>query len=196
MTHEFVLTDAAQPHSSTSAPALILLDRDGVINVDSPDYITSPEQWQPIPGALEAIAQLQQHHSVAVCTNQSAVGRGKLDAPTLAAIHDTMNAALAQVGGSRLDVFYCPHVPAAACECRKPQPGLLLTAMRAYDGTPDTTLFVGDSKRDIEAAAAAGCASALVLTGNGASTRTDNTCAPDFVFQDLAAVAASLSSLR
>ena len=153
-------------------PQLVLLDRDGVINVDSPDYIKSPEEWHPISGAMQAIVQLQRHVTVAVCTNQSGVGRGLFDEDTLAAIHQKLNDALIASGGRPLDVFYCPHHPDDGCPCRKPQPGLLECAMQAYGIAPDATVYAGDSAKDLQAAANAGCHSALILTGNGNATAT------------------------
>ena len=149
---------------------LILLDRDGVINFDSPDYIRDASQWHPISGAIEAIVRLQKRFSVAICTNQSGVGRGLIDLPALAAIHAKLNRHVESAGGVSVDVFYCPHRPEAGCACRKPKPELLQIAMRAHDAAPDTTLYAGDSEKDLLAAEGAGCTAALVLTGNGTTT--------------------------
>jgi len=105
---------------------LIILDRDGVINYESPDFIKNPDEWKPLPGSLEAIAQLNQHgFRVVVATNQSGVGRGLFDMATLNAIHDKMHKALGHVGGRIDAVFYCPHAQEADCACRKPKAGLL-----------------------------------------------------------------------
>jgi len=149
---------------------LLLLDRDGVINADSPNYIKSPEEWIALPGALEAIVRLQQHVRVAVCTNQSGVGRGLFDEAILAEIHDKMNSGIESLGGQAVDVFYCPHRPDIGCNCRKPAPGLLLAAMGAYQTNAACTVYVGDSEKDLLAAMQAQCRSVLVLTGNGGAT--------------------------
>ncbi len=152
-------------------PRMILLDRDGVINLDSPDYIKHPDEWHPIEHALDAVALLQQHYLVAVCTNQSGVGRGLFDDSRLADIHAKMNAALQAAGGRSLPVFYCPHHPHDQCDCRKPKPGLLLTAMQSADCSPGQCVYVGDSEKDLLAAQQAGCEAVLVLTGNGPAAR-------------------------
>jgi D-glycero-D-manno-heptose 1,7-bisphosphate phosphatase len=149
---------------------LVLLDRDGVINVDSADYIKHPAEWRPIEGSIEAIVQLQQMVTVAVCTNQSGLGRGLFDESTLAAIHDKLNETIGAAGGKPLDIFYCPHLPDAGCPCRKPEPELLTTAMRAYNAVPANTLYAGDSEKDLLAADNAGCTGVLILTGNGELT--------------------------
>lgn len=149
---------------------LILLDRDGVINMDSPDFIKNPDEWLPLPDAINAIVQLQSQFKVAICTNQSGVGRGLLSEDTLAAIHAKLNDLVQNNGGTRVPIFYCPHHPDDNCPCRKPMAGLLEAAMHSHQCTPASTLFVGDSEKDLQAAANAGCQSALVLTGNGAST--------------------------
>ncbi len=154
---------------------LVLLDRDGVINFDSPDYIKTPEEWDALPGALEAVVQMQQHVHVAVCSNQSGVGRGLFDENILASIHDKLNRELKSLGGQALDVYYCPHQPQAGCPCRKPKPDLLIRAMRASHIAPNATLYVGDSEKDLLAATNAGCHAALVLTGNGVTTAASET---------------------
>jgi D-glycero-D-manno-heptose 1,7-bisphosphate phosphatase len=148
---------------------LVLLDRDGVVNEDAPDYITSPAAWKPIAGSISAIARLNAAaHTVAVCTNQSAVGRKLMTEARLGAIHAKLHAALAAEGGHLDALLYCPHRPDAGCECRKPKPGLLLAARRRFPAAAERTLVVGDSVRDVEAALAAGCVPVLVRTGNGA----------------------------
>ena len=182
------MTSAIPEHTN-----LILLDRDGVINFDSSTFIKGPDEWRPLPGAMSAIAALQTQYLIAVCTNQSGVGRGLLDLATLDAIHDKLNQELVQAGGKPLNIYFCPHLPDAGCACRKPQPGLLLAAMEAVQVAPTHTVYVGDSTKDVAAAANAGCRAALVLTGNGAETKaaltrqaagsTDN--APS-IYQDLA----------
>lgn len=148
---------------------LVVLDRDGVINRDSPDYIKSPAEWQPLPGSLEAIARL--NHAgwrVVVATNQSGIGRGLFDLDALFAIHDKMQRALADLGGRIDGIFYCPHAPDDDCECRKPAPGLLLDIERRLQSELNTVPVVGDSLRDLQAAVTAGARPILVRTGNGA----------------------------
>ena len=149
-------------------PRLILLDRDGVINFDSPDYIKSPEEWRAIPGSVEAIASLRASGQiVAVCTNQHGIARGKLTLADLEAIHAKMSDALA-AAGTRLDALtFCPHAADAGCPCRKPRPGMLLSMMDRFGASPKETVFVGDTIRDLEAAAAAGCTAVLVRSGKG-----------------------------
>lgn len=174
---------------------LILLDRDGVINVDSADYIKGPQEWHALPGSLQAIASLQQNFQVSVCTNQSGIARGYFDLATLDAIHEKFLASLHDHGGQALDVHFCPHGPDTGCSCRKPQPGLLRSAMQSAGVEPQRALYVGDSFKDYLAAQNAGCGFALVLTGNGAQTLTkiaEEQTAPCPVFDDLAALARAI----
>jgi len=153
---------------------LVVLDRDGVINHDSEDYIRSPAQWRPIRGSLEAIARLRKAGwRVAVATNQAGVGRGLFDMATLAAKHQAMNRRLADAGG-RLDaVFFCPHAPSADCGCRKPRPGMLHEIARRFAVDPAAMIMIGDSLRDLQAAAAVGARPILVLTGKGRKTQKE-----------------------
>lgn len=149
---------------------LVILDRDGVINQDSDDFIRSPDEWLPIPGSLEAIGRLSDAgFDVAVATNQSGIGRKLLDEPSLELIHQKMRAAARAFGGDIGKIAYCPHHPDAGCDCRKPEPGLLLQLSRKYGVSLDNVPVVGDSVRDIEAAVAVGARPVLVRTGNGAS---------------------------
>jgi len=174
---------------------LIILDRDGTINHDSDEYIKSPEEFRPIKGSLEAIARLTQaDYRIAVATNQSGIARGLFDTRTLFAIHDSLNRALAQVGG-RIDAyFFCPHTADSACACRKPQPGMLLEIARRFNVPMEEATMVGDAKRDLEAAAAAGAKPVLVLTGKGAKTKAEGGLPPGTrVFPDLAAFAEHLA---
>jgi len=148
---------------------LVILDRDGVINFDSPDYILSPEQWQPIPGSLEAIAKLKQAGlMVSVCSNQSGLGRGMMNQPTFKAIQNKMLAKTKKAGGAFDDIAYCPHHPDDGCSCRKPLPGMLLDTMKKLN-IEDTSaaVMVGDSYRDVQAAFAAGIPAILVRSGYG-----------------------------
>ncbi|WP_281050554.1 D-glycero-beta-D-manno-heptose 1,7-bisphosphate 7-phosphatase [Thauera sp. GDN1] len=175
---------------------LIILDRDGVINQDSDQFIKSPEEWKPIPGSLEAIARLNQWGwRVVVASNQSGVGRGLFGMDTLNAINDRMVKALAQVGG-RLDaIFFCPHAADSTCDCRKPKPGLLLQIAERFNVDLDGVPVVGDSLRDLQAAVAAGARPYLVLTGKGEQTRENPELPPaTLVYPDLDAIAAELTA--
>jgi D-glycero-D-manno-heptose 1,7-bisphosphate phosphatase len=174
---------------------LVILDRDGTINHDSDDYIKSPAEWRPIKGSLEAIARLNQAgYRVVVATNQSGIARGLFPTRTLFAIHDAVQRALAQMGG-RIDAFFfCPHAADAGCECRKPQPGMLLEVARRFNVSLSDVYMVGDARKDVEAAAAAGARPVLVLTGKGRKTRDEgNLPAATQVFPDLAAFAEHLA---
>lgn len=134
---------------------LIILDRDGVINFDSPDYIKSPEEWHPIPGSLEAIAQLNHAgFKVAVASNQSGVGRGYYDLAMLEKIHAKMNQALLAVGAHLDAIFFCPHLPDDNCDCRKPKSGLLIKISEFLNIELTNAVMIGDSQRDLEAALA------------------------------------------
>jgi D-glycero-D-manno-heptose 1,7-bisphosphate phosphatase len=173
---------------------LIILDRDGVINHDSDQFIKSPAEWQPIAGSLEAIARLNQAgYRVVVATNQSGIGRGLFDMPMLNAIHDKMHKACALVG-ARIDaVFYCPHTADIHCHCRKPKPGMLEEIAARYNQSLTGVPAVGDSLRDLQAAAEAGAQPYLVLTGKGARTHAAGGLPEgSLVYADLAAVVAEL----
>jgi D-glycero-D-manno-heptose 1,7-bisphosphate phosphatase len=179
---------------STRSPKLIVLDRDGVINHDSEQFIKTPDEWRPIPGSLEAIARL--HHAgfrVVVATNQSGVARGLLDMATLNAIHEKMHRALALVGG-RLDaVFYCPHSADAQCDCRKPRHGMLKEIAVRFGVEMAGVPCVGDSLRDLQCAEGIGAQPMLVLTGKGERTLRDGNFPKNTViFPDLAFAASAL----
>jgi D-glycero-D-manno-heptose 1,7-bisphosphate phosphatase len=172
-----------------SAPdKLIILDRDGVINQDSAQFIKSPEEWKPIPGSIEAIARLNQGgYRVAIATNQSGIGRGLFDMATLNAINDKMMELIFRQGGRIDAVFFCAHTAAQKCRCRKPASGMfedIATRFRVgLAGVP----AIGDSLRDLQAGARVGCVPILVLTGKGKKTQKDGGL-PDGtrVFADLA----------
>ncbi len=150
---------------------LIILDRDGVINFDSAQFIKSPDEWKPIPGSLEAIARLtREGWRVVVATNQSGVGRGLFDMDTLNAIHDKMHKAVAQAGGRIEAVFYCPHAADMNCGCRKPKSGLFDEIAARYGRDLADVPAVGDSLRDLLAAACVGARPVLVRTGKGEKT--------------------------
>jgi len=173
---------------------LIILDRDGVINQDSEHFIKNPDEWKPIPGSLEAIAQLcQADYRVVVATNQSGVGRGLFDMHTLNAIHDKMHKAAALAGGRIDAIFFCPHAAEANCHCRKPNTGMLEEIAARYDVSLRGVYSVGDSLRDLISATKVGANPILVLTGKGSRTQ-ENGGLPEGtkVFPDLAAAAATL----
>jgi D-glycero-D-manno-heptose 1,7-bisphosphate phosphatase len=155
-------------------PKLIVMDRDGTLNEDRDDYVKSPEEWVPLPGAMEAIARLNQAGwHVVLATNQSGLGRGLFDMATLNAIHVKMHRLLAQ-HGARIDaVFFCPHAPTEGCRCRKPLPGLLEEIGRRYGVDLAHVPMVGDALRDLQAGAAAGCPTHLVRTGKSAELGAD-----------------------
>jgi D-glycero-D-manno-heptose 1,7-bisphosphate phosphatase len=173
---------------------ILILDRDGVINFDSKHYIKSPEEWQPIPGSLEAIAALSNAgYTIAVATNQSGVGRKLYDQKTLAAIHEKMQAAVTALGGKIAAIFYCPHIPDEFCFCRKPEPGLLHQIRDYFQCDLNGVWLVGDSLRDLQAAEKVGCQPVLVKTGNGSALFNTHTLPAHYrVFDDLSAVAAEL----
>ena len=173
---------------------LVILDRDGVINHDSDQFIKSPDEWTPLPGSLGAIALLNQNgYRVAVATNQSGIARGLFDMHALNAMHAKMHKALAAVGGRVDAVFFCPHLPEDACDCRKPKPGLFIRIAERFGLPMADAPMIGDSHRDLEAGAAAGCPTILVRTGKGEATLArGNLPAGTLVFDDLAAAAQHL----
>ena len=173
---------------------LIILDRDGVINEDSDEYIKSPQEWIPIPGSLEAIARLNKaDYRVVVATNQSGIARGYYDLETLNAMHRKMNDLLAQLGGKVDGVFFCPHGPEDGCDCRKPMPGLFKQISRRMNKALRGVPSVGDSLRDIQAAKHVGADPYLVMTGKGRRTLGSKHLPMGTpVFNDLAAVVESL----
>lgn len=178
-------------------PKAVLLDRDGVINFDSPDYILAPEQWKPIPGSLEAIGKLTAAGiSVAICSNQSGLGRGMMDEETFRNIHAKMMLAIEEQHGEIAHVAYCPHGPDDVCECRKPLPGLLEESMVALNVSAADTLMIGDSIRDVQAAHAVRVPCWLVQSGYGDAEKIlqkSRALMPDIpVFPDLAAAVDAL----
>lgn len=150
---------------------LIILDRDGVINEDSDAYIKTPDEWQAVPGSLDAIARLSRAGwRVVVASNQSGLARGYFSMDTLNAIHAKMRRELAQAGGHLDAIFVCPHGPDDGCRCRKPAPGLFEDIARRYDVNLAGVPTVGDSLRDLQAAVQLGCQPWLVRTGKGLRT--------------------------
>lgn len=153
---------------------LVILGRDGILNAYRDDHVKAPEEWEPIHGALEAVARLNHAgwHTV-VATNQAGIGRGMIDMSVINAVHAYMNQRLQQVGG-RLDaVFFCPHTPEDGCDCRKPKPGLMLQIGKRYGIELGTVPMVCDTLRDLQAAQAAGCEPHLVRSGRAEHLSTE-----------------------
>jgi D-glycero-D-manno-heptose 1,7-bisphosphate phosphatase len=175
---------------------LVILDRDGVINFDSDQYIKNPEEWKPIPGSLVAVARLTQAgFRVVVATNQSGLARGLFDMDTLNAMHEKMHKAVNQLGGRIDAVFFCPHAQDAGCACRKPRPGMLLEIAERFKLALKGVPAIGDSLRDLQAASTAGARPILVLTGKGELTlKSGGLPEGTEIYPDLAAAAAALTA--
>jgi D-glycero-D-manno-heptose 1,7-bisphosphate phosphatase len=173
----------------------VLLDRDGVINEDSDQFIKSPDEWRPIPGSLEAIALLSANgFKVVVITNQSGIARGLFDLPMLDRIHQKMLRLVAENGGSIDAVYFCPHGPENKCDCRKPKPGLIRVFAADHQADLNDAVLIGDSLRDIQAAEAVGVRPILVRTGKGRKTLNANPNLKIPVFDNLYDAANSLVS--
>lgn len=178
---------------SEAAERLVLLDRDGVINLDLRDYVRTPAQWQPLPGALEAVADLVRGgFRVIVVSNQAGIGRGLYTHADVAAIHARMTQHVEAAGGRLAGIYYCPHRPDENCECRKPKAGLLRRIEREFSQPLVGVPFIGDKRSDIEAARSVGARPILVLTGYGAETRAVAGDDAYEVYPDLAAAAHAL----
>jgi D-glycero-D-manno-heptose 1,7-bisphosphate phosphatase len=176
-----------------SGARLVMIDRDGVINEDSGEFIKSVAEWRPIAGSLEAIASLHRAGwTVTVVTNQSGVGRGFYDEATLAKIHEHMRERVRAAGGELAGVYYCPHLPDAGCDCRKPKPGMFRALERELGVSVVGAPYIGDRISDVEAADAVGARPMLVRTGTGAATVALLGARRVPVFDDLAAAARSL----
>ena len=175
---------------------LVILDRDGVINYDSANFIKNPEEWKPIPGSLEGIAKLNQSgYRVVVATNQSGIGRGLFDMTALNAVHDRMHKALTPYGGRIDAVFFCPHAQDLDCACRKPKTGMLQEIAQRFNVNLAEVPCIGDSLRDLEAAHAAGARPILVLTGKGKKTRdAGDLPANTLIYADLAEAVQALTA--
>jgi D-glycero-D-manno-heptose 1,7-bisphosphate phosphatase len=170
-----------------------MIDRDGVINEDSDEFVKSVEEWQPIRGSLEALAALHRAGwQVTVITNQSGVGRGLYDEEALAAIHRHMHERVRAAGGELAGVYYCPHLPDAGCDCRKPRPGMFRALERELGVTVRGAPYIGDRLSDVEAAEGVGARPILVRTGTGAATEALLGSRAVPVFDDLWAAARSL----
>jgi D-glycero-D-manno-heptose 1,7-bisphosphate phosphatase len=175
---------------------LVLLDRDGVLNEDRADFVKSPGELVLVAGAAAAVARLNRDGiQVAVCTNQSCVGRGIISADRLEQIHAHMRSLLAREG-ARIDAFFvCPHAPWEGCACRKPAPGLLREALRRFGAAAAATPMIGDALRDLQAAKAVGCPRHLVRTGHGTEAQANGVphdVLPVAVHDDLAAAVNAL----
>lgn len=172
---------------------LIILDRDGVINHDSPSFIKSPDEWIAIDGSMEAIARLNQAgYTVVVATNQSGISRKLFDMATLNAIHQKMHHAAQQVGATIDAVFFCPHAADFNCDCRKPKPGMMHAIAERYNVDLKGVPVVGDSLRDLQAGFLVGCTPHLVLTGKGEKTKETGGLPPgSVVHANLAAMVES-----
>jgi D-glycero-D-manno-heptose 1,7-bisphosphate phosphatase len=177
-----------------SGMKMIILDRDGVINQDSPAFIKSPAEWLPIPGSLEAIARLNQAgFRVVVASNQSGIARELFDMSTLNAIHQKMHASAQQVGATIDAIFFCPHAAVDNCDCRKPKAGMFDEISKRFKISLKGVPTVGDSLRDLQAGFVSGCVPYLVLTGKGEKTYETGGLPPGTqVFPDLAAMVNSL----
>ncbi|MCC6194579.1 MAG: D-glycero-beta-D-manno-heptose 1,7-bisphosphate 7-phosphatase [Burkholderiales bacterium] len=179
---------------ATRAAKLIVLDRDGVINHDSEQFIKAPEEWRPVPGSVEAIARLNHAgYRVVVATNQSGIGRGLFDMAMLNSIHEKMYKTLHHAG-ARLDaLFFCPHTADSKCECRKPKPGMLIEIGKRFHAELTGVPCIGDSLRDLVAAEAVGAQPMLVLTGKGEKTlREGNFPKNTVIYPDLAFAVSAL----
>lgn len=176
---------------------VVILDRDGVINEDSDNYIKSLDEWKPYPQAIEAIRRLTSHGwTVAVATNQSGIARGYYDEATLAQMHDRLMELVRSAGGSIAHIAYCPHGPDDGCTCRKPETGLLEAIQHALKlESLEGAWMVGDSLRDLQAGMAMGCHPALVRTGKGKQTEARYRLDKVLVVDDLAAFADYLNAL-
>ena len=150
---------------------VIILDRDGVINYERDNYVTTPDEWIALPGSLAAITKLHQaNYQVAIVTNQSGIGKGLYSVNTLNRIHQRMCDQLKLIGGDIRAIFFCPHAPEDNCDCRKPKPGMFIELSNHLQCDLSTVYAVGDQLRDLQAAAAAGARPVLVKTGYGNST--------------------------
>ncbi|MCX2793986.1 D-glycero-beta-D-manno-heptose 1,7-bisphosphate 7-phosphatase [Microbulbifer thermotolerans] len=173
--------------------AIIVLDRDGVINYDSNAHIKSADEWTPLPGSIEAMAELSRAgHQLVIATNQSGLALGLFDLDDLEAMHAKMRALVEDAGGEIAAIFYCPHSPEDNCRCRKPEPGLLDAIEAEFDTSLHGCYLVGDQLKDLHTALTKGCRPVLVRTGAGEGTlrqllqQPDERLADTAVFDDLA----------
>lgn len=172
---------------------VVILDRDGVINEDSEAFIKSPDEWIPIPGSLEAIADLNHaDYHVVIATNQPGIAQGHLDLDMLARIHQKMRERIYDAGGALEAIFFCPHAPEDECECRKPKPGMYLEASARLGIPLRDVPVIGDSLRDLQAAEIVRAQPILVRTGKGCQTEAALTDDSIPVFDDLSSAVACL----
>jgi len=183
----------------------IVLDRDGVINQDSDNYIRNVDEWLPIDGSIEAIVALSTAgYTVAIATNQSGLARGYFDEIALANMHQKLCTLVEDAGGKIAGIFYCPHLPSDNCECRKPKPGLLKQIEVELQVTLQNSWFIGDSLSDLSTALNFGCVPVLVRTGKGESTESKILSTADLskifsdlpVYTNLSAAVASLLGIK
>jgi D-glycero-D-manno-heptose 1,7-bisphosphate phosphatase len=172
----------------------VFLDRDGVINRDSPDYIKHWSEFEFLPGSLEAMADLcRNDFRIIIITNQSGIGRGLIRPQALADMHARLRAAVEARGGRIEDIFFCPHTPDQGCRCRKPLPGLIQAAQARYDIDLSLAVMVGDSAKDILCACQAGCGRAILIQADRDAQDLDTLagtgCRPDYVARDLSQAA-------
>ncbi|AFT66061.1 MULTISPECIES: D-glycero-beta-D-manno-heptose 1,7-bisphosphate 7-phosphatase [Cycloclasticus] len=164
----------------------IILDRDGVINIDSDSYVKSVNEWLPIQSSILAIANLHKAgHRIFIATNQSGLGRGYFSLDTLTAMHNKMLDLIHQAGGEITGIAFCPHTPDDHCTCRKPKPGLLHDLSLKFNIDLNTAIVIGDSLRDLQAATEVGSKAILVLTGKGKKTQQENPELPYPIFETL-----------
>lgn len=177
---------------------LVILDRDGVINHDSDQFIKTPDEWKPIAGSLEAIARLTQAgFRVVVATNQSGIGRGLFGMDMLSSIHGKMMKSVVHAGGRIDAIFFCPHTQADQCSCRKPRAGMLTEIGARFNVDLTGVPSIGDALRDLQAAVAVGARPMLVLTGKGKKTAQDPELPPGTrIFADLAAAVDELLAAK
>jgi len=179
---------------------IVVLDRDGVINIDSADYIKSAEEWQPLPGSIKAIALLcDKGYDVYVATNQAGIARGLFSLSDLEAMHRKLRSLVKEEGGEIAGIRFCPHHPDDQCSCRKPKPGLLKQIATDSGESIQGQAFVGDSLKDLQAARAVNAKAVLVLTGNGQKTRSEipkELESAVSVFENLAAFADSVQAIQ
>ncbi len=172
---------------------LVILDRDGVINQDSDNYVKSVDEWIPIPGSAEAIARLSNAgYRIAIATNQSGIARGYFSETVLESMHKKMNRLVEEAGGRIDGIFFCPHGPDDNCDCRKPAPGLIRQIEVSFSVCAEGAFIIGDSKRDLEAGLAVGCRPILVKTGKGQRTLDKGLGLEDVIICDDLAAAADL----
>lgn len=177
---------------------MLILERDGVINEEPEEFVASPADWQPIPGSVEAIARANSAgYHVVIASNQPGLAQGRFDIDTLNAIHQRMFTELSVAGGHVDAVFFCPHAPQDKCQCRKPQPGMLLEIGTRFHADLQDVQVIGNSLGDIQAARAAGAQPVLVRTGKWQQTmQHKQELVGVSVYENLAAAVDALLSLN